>query len=301
MAVFKILDLYTYASFSIMDPKIGWLSNLTSSNLIISYKVQIYLAIGAVAISVPFGIKGIMLIFEDRLGLTENRLPAAFPHPMFFFTFLYKLMILSLFNTVTQTFLDTFNCNWQTTTTTYTLVDDTSIECFSSYHIYISMVSLICLIIYYPLSSYAMPNFQFAEKSLDLKYRPSYLIFYFQVQFVLLANKVLLNNVNTSYTIEIVYISINIFALSILTFSIYTLKPCFIYWFNWVDFSITLIGVVIHSVGLVLFITQLWTLCVILVSTICGTIVIAAIIFIKKMYFSRQVNEEKVIDKDNAR
>ena len=77
MAVFKILDLYTYASFSIMDPKIGWLSNLTSSNLIISYKVQIYLAIGAVAISVPFGIKGIMLIFEDRLGLTEIRLPAA--------------------------------------------------------------------------------------------------------------------------------------------------------------------------------------------------------------------------------
>ena len=135
-----------------------------------------------------------------------------------------------------------------------------------------------------------MPNFQFAEKSLDLKYRPSYLIFYFQVQFVLLANKVLLNNINTSYTLEIVYISINIFALSVLTLSIYTLKPCFIYWFNWVDFSITLVGVVIHTVGLVLYITGLWTVCVIVVSSLCGTITIVTIIFIKKAYFSRQIN-----------
>jgi hypothetical protein len=95
-----------------MDSKVGWISSLTSSNLLIDYKIQTYLAMAAVAISVPFGIKGIMLIFEDRLGLTENRLPATFPHPMFFFTFLYKLMILSLFNTVTQTFLNTFNCNW---------------------------------------------------------------------------------------------------------------------------------------------------------------------------------------------
>lgn len=37
-----------------------------------------------------------------------------------------------------------------------------------------------------------MPNFQFAEKTLDLKYKPTYLILYFQVNFILAAGKVLL-------------------------------------------------------------------------------------------------------------
>lgn len=153
---------------------------------------------------------------------------------MFFFTFIYKLMILSFFNIVTQTFLDTFNCNWTTTTYVYTLSDDSSIECFSDYHTKIALASLLCIIAYYPLSSYAMPNFQFAEKSLDLKYRPSFLILYFQVHFVQLACKVLLSGSNLSNTIQIINISINIFSLSILGFSVYSMKPCFIIWFNWV-------------------------------------------------------------------
>lgn len=70
MAVFKFLDLYTYATISIMNPSIGWISGLTSSNLYISYGVQTYLAAAIVGVSVPLGIRGIMLIFEDRLGLT---------------------------------------------------------------------------------------------------------------------------------------------------------------------------------------------------------------------------------------
>jgi len=42
---------------------------------------------------------------------------------MFFFTFIYKLIILSLFGIVTQTFLDTFNCNWTADSPPYTLYD----------------------------------------------------------------------------------------------------------------------------------------------------------------------------------
>lgn len=153
---------------------------------------------------------------------------------MFFFTFIYKLMILSLFNIITQTFLDTFNCNWTASTPPYTLIDDTSIECFSDSHNKFVLIALISLIAYYPLSSYAMPNFQFAEKSLDLKYRSSYLILYFQVNFVLLAGKVLLSGINTNYVVEIVYNSINISVLFILGLSVLLLKPCFIQWFNYV-------------------------------------------------------------------
>jgi len=79
-----------------------------------------------------------------------------------------------------------------------------------------------------------MPNFQFAEKSLDLKYRSSYLILYFQVQFVLLAVKVLLSGIMTKYFVQIIYNWINIIVLSILAISVLSLKPCFITWFNYI-------------------------------------------------------------------
>lgn len=152
---------------------------------------------------------------------------------MFFFTFIYKLLILSLFNLITQTFLDSFNCNWTSLTTPYTLIDDTSVECFSDSHNRMLLIALVGIITYYPLSSYAMPNFQFAEKSLDLKYRSSYLILYFQVNFAMLAGKVLLSS-STNTTIQIVFNGINICALLLLALSVLCLKPCLITWFNYV-------------------------------------------------------------------
>lgn len=96
--------------------------------------------------------------------------------------------------------------------------------------------SLIGLILYYPLSAYTMPNFQFSEKRLDLKYKPSYLIIFFQVNFVLSAGKVLLaqlvvSNSGTS-TIEVIFQSINIFCLALLCLMVIVLKPCLITWFN---------------------------------------------------------------------
>lgn len=143
-------------------------------------------------------------------------------------------MILSLFNIISQTFLDTFNCNWTTgANNIYTLNDDSSIECFSDVHNRFILLALAGILIYYPLSSYAMPNFQFAEKSLDLKFRSSYLILYFQVNFALLSGKVLLSS-STNAIIQVVYNGINIFALSLLGFSVVSLQPCLIAWFNYV-------------------------------------------------------------------
>jgi hypothetical protein len=78
-----------------------------------------------------------------------------------------------------------------------------------------------------------MPNFQFAEKSLDLKYRSNYLILYFQVNFAMLAGKVLLNS-SDNVTLQIIYNSINIGGLLLLAISVFTLQPCLITWFNYV-------------------------------------------------------------------
>jgi hypothetical protein len=72
MAIFKFLDLYTYVGISLFNPQIGWLpqSLANSSNLYFSYPIQLYLAMAIAVVCIPLGIRGIMLIFEDRLGLT---------------------------------------------------------------------------------------------------------------------------------------------------------------------------------------------------------------------------------------
>jgi hypothetical protein len=64
MAVFKLVDLYTYVSISLMNPAIGWLPSYgSSSNLYLAYSLQTYAAAAITLISVPLGIRGIMLIF----------------------------------------------------------------------------------------------------------------------------------------------------------------------------------------------------------------------------------------------
>jgi hypothetical protein len=64
MAAFKLIDLYTYVSISIMNPKLNWLSSYSSSsNLYLDYSIQTYGAAVIVLISVPLGVRGIMLIF----------------------------------------------------------------------------------------------------------------------------------------------------------------------------------------------------------------------------------------------
>jgi len=134
-----------------------------------------------------------------------------------------------------------------------------------------------------------MPNFQFAEKSLDLKYRSSYLILYFQVQFVLLAVKVLLSGIMTKYFVQIIYNWINIIVLSILAISVLSLKPCFITWFNYIEFLVILIGIIFNLMGFVLYMTQLWLTCVIITGIMIVLSVLFTVLFIRKRYFNTQV------------
>lgn len=63
MAAFKLVDLYVYLSVSIMNPQVGWLSLSRINNLYTLFSIQVYAALGVALISIPMGIRGIMLIF----------------------------------------------------------------------------------------------------------------------------------------------------------------------------------------------------------------------------------------------
>ena len=162
------------------------------------------------------------------------------------------------------------------------------------------IVSLVCLISYYPLSSYAMPNFQFAEKSLDLKFRPSYLILYFQVNFILLAGKVLLSGIENT-VIQVVLNTINISALFFLGLSVLYMKPCFVVWFNWVELGTIMIGLIINIMGLILYLTGLRTFSIILASGLCSLLIVVIVILIIKRYCSRQVQDEKKVNEEQSK
>jgi len=53
--------------------------------------------------------------------------------------------------------------------------------------------------------------------------------------------------------------------------------------------------------GLVLYITQLWTICVIVTFSVCGLSCVLVIIYIKRKYFSQQVHDAKEEDNDNVK
>jgi hypothetical protein len=65
-----------------------------------------------------------------------------------------------------MTLLSTFMCDWtNNSSTTYYMVLSSSskrIECFSAEHNIYIISSLVAILVYYPLSAYTMPNFQFS-------------------------------------------------------------------------------------------------------------------------------------------
>ena len=103
-----------------------------------------------------------------------------------------------------------------------------------------------------------MPNFQFSEKRLDVKFKPSYLIIYFQVNFILAAGKVLLYQIDAASTelnlgVEITFICINIGCLLFLGLCVLFMRPCLINWFNYVELLVIWIGLEWNIMGLVLY------------------------------------------------
>jgi hypothetical protein len=112
MAIFKLADVYTYIEITLRDPQVKWYDGADFSFLFVDYRFQLYLCLALAFVTIPLGVKGISFISEDRLGLNEARVPAGFPHPMFFYTFIYKMLVLSLFVNISSTFLVTFSCDW---------------------------------------------------------------------------------------------------------------------------------------------------------------------------------------------
>lgn len=70
-----------------------------------------------------------------------------------------------------------------------------------------------------------------------------------------MAANILLTSANQDRTLEIAYIGIILVILLILFIAVLTTKPCLIIWFNYIDALIFLIGIIVNSCGLAIYLT----------------------------------------------
>lgn len=131
---------------------------------------------------------------------------------------------------IMKTYIDSFVCNYKVKP--YVLIRDTSIECLSDTHSVYVGLAMIGVVIYYPLSTYLLPTFQYSDHSLDLKYKSSYVIVFVQVKLVILA----VNTLFQTFENAILYQLIVGLALMVLTLILhFRIRPCLIVWFNIID------------------------------------------------------------------
>lgn len=76
------------------------------------------------------------------------------------------------------------------------------------------------------------------------------------------------------------------------------LRPCLIAWFNAVEFLVIWIGLVWNILGLVLYLTEEWLICIIVGSVVSAASIVICIVFVRRRYFSGVKVEDEVTAND---
>ena len=68
---------------------------------------------------------------------------------------------------------------------------DSTITCLTDEHSMYMGIGALALLIYYPISTFIFPNFQFQNKVLDLKYDPSFTVIQIQGRLLITGKRLL--------------------------------------------------------------------------------------------------------------
>lgn len=72
------------------------------------------------------------------------------------------------------------------------------------------------------------------------------------------------------------------------------LRPCLISWFNIVEFLVIWIGLCWNVLGLVLYLTGEWTVCIVVGCTVSGVSIVVAVVVIRRRFFGGVKVEDEV-------
>lgn len=190
----RFSDMLGIAGIALSD-NVNWFGDSTKTNVITpvvkasfvyiinqyNYQFNSFQAnfIVSLIISVVYGVLGTNAAKHARnntLGLDEVGSRAKFPHRQFLLTKSVGFLGSAQFMYTMTNFIDTFVCNFNTVP--YTLYRDDTIVCLGDQHFLYMALAFIGIGIYYPLSTFLYPDFQYGDKSLDMKYKAVYLVLY---------------------------------------------------------------------------------------------------------------------------
>lgn len=138
------------------------------------------------ATSVLYGVFGVIAqerVSQNIYGLNDDGAPATFPQPQFmlakFFQYLSGQFLL-----IMTKYIEAFVCDYDEPGNYY-MYANPDVECASPEHFIYMGLAFFGSAIYYPLSTFLSPNFQFSDHSLDMKYKSSFLIIYIQCKLLI--------------------------------------------------------------------------------------------------------------------
>ena len=131
------------------------------------------------------GFNAANLLRQELVSSAQKKLEktSRFKEAQTFFTIQFmKLASASLFLVVMKSFISTFSCDYSLEP--YLLYADNTIICNSSSHRTFMGLAAVGILFYYPLSSFFIPNIQFLDKKLDLKYETTWISLLAQVKLI---------------------------------------------------------------------------------------------------------------------
>jgi len=125
----------------------------------------------------------------------------------------------TLYMPIIEKLIAILSCNYSTTPAT--LSEDGTFECWTGTHVGYIVAALLALLLYYPVSTFIFPNFQFADKSLDIKFNTTFVLLLAQVKMVCTGI--------TVFFVDVVWIqSLYVLCFGFLSYLSYSMQPCII-------------------------------------------------------------------------
>lgn len=135
------------------------------------------------------------------------------------------------------------------------MLRDDEIECLSDEHILYMTWAIVGLGLYYPMSTFFFPNFQFQDKALDVKYNPSFIILQIQAKLIISGLGSLFSSFSNSDFPLILQVSSTAIVLFILALASAKMKPCLIKKINLWDTGLYLLVSYMNGCALFVLLT----------------------------------------------
>jgi len=233
----KVTEYYTLCSLA-FRPNVGWSfiadSQAASTASTIpfvelpedtnSYLPTLWTCMGFCIMYLCLAIPATRYAQIGTLGMSEDGKNAKFPSKQFFLSKGVGVLGGACYMPIMKNLMDVLSCDF--TASPWSLYRSAEVNCFGNdapYYIYVAG-AMICIVIYYPLATFMFPNLQFMDRTADIKFDPSYMVFLSQGKLIITGLAVFFptsKNVAAS-------LGISLFVLLGVTFVTLWMKPCLI-------------------------------------------------------------------------